>query len=103
MYEKMVVYLVVRRRGCKTIRGKDVWIIREKVGNTLRGGEESSLERRRWRRQRGKAQGRRRAAKKLLVGHVQKKIVMAEKVRPEDRNGDWSQLKKPLKTAGTKT
>ena len=58
--------------------------------------EESSSERRRWQRQRGKAQGRRRAAKILLVGHVQKKIVMVKKVRPKDQNGDWSQLKKSL-------
>ena len=53
--------------------------------------------------ERGKAQGRKRAVKNPLVGHVQKKIVMAEEVRPEEQNGDWSQLKKPLKTAGTKT
>ena len=83
MCEKMVAALVARLcRGCKTIGGKGVWKIREKVGNTLWGGEESNSERRRWRRQRGKAQGRRRAAKNLLVGHVQKKIVMVEKVQP---------------------
>ena len=103
MCEKMVADLVARWRGCKTIGGKNVWKIEEKVGDTLWGGEESCSERRRWRRQRGKAQGRRRAAKNLLVGHIQKKIVMAEKVRNEDRNKDWSQLKKPLRTAGTKT
>ena len=99
----MCADLVARQRGCKTIGRKDVWKIRKKVGNTLRGGEESSSERRKQRRQRGKAQGRRRASKNPLVGHPQKKIVIAEKVRPKDRNVDLSQLKKPLKTAGTKT
>ena len=53
--------------------------------------------------EKGKAHRRRRAAKNLLVGHVQEKIVMAEKVHPEDRNRDRSQPKKPLKTVGTKT
>ena len=48
-------------------------------------------------RRQNKAQGRRRAAKNLLVCHVQKKIMMAEKVCPEDRNIDWSQVKKPLR------
>ena len=72
MCEKMVADLVARWRGCKTIGGKNVWKIEEKVGDTLWGGEESCSERRRWRRQRGKAQGRRRAAKNLLVGHLQK-------------------------------
>ena len=40
--------------------------------------------------------------KNLLIDHVQKNIVMAEKIRSEDWNGNWSQLKRPLKIAGTK-
>ena len=103
MCEKMVADLVARRRCCKTIGGKDVWKVREKVGDTLWGGEKSGSKRRRWRRRGCKAQGRRRTAKDLLIGHVQKEIVMAEKICPEDRKGNWSQLKKPLKTAGTKS
>ena len=53
--EKMVGNLVARRRSCETIRGEDVGKFREKVGDTLRGREEISSERRirRWRR--GKA------------------------------------------------
>ena len=76
MCEKMVVDLVARRRCCKTIGGKDVWKIGKKVGDTHWGGEKSGLERRRWRRLRCKAQERRRIAKNLLIGHVQKKFVM---------------------------
>ena len=93
---------MARGRSCKTIGGEDVGKLREKVGETLWGGEEISSKRRRRQRIRGKAQGRI-AAENLLVGQVQEKIVMVEKVRPEDRNGDRSQLKKLLKTVGTKT
>ena len=95
--------MVARWRSCKTVRGEDFGKFREKVGDTLLGGEESSSERRRQWRRRGKAHRRRRAAKNLLVGLVQKKIVMAEKICPEDWDGDMNKLKKPLKTAGTKT
>ena len=42
------------------------------------------------------------AAKNLLVGQIQEKVVMAEKVHPEDWNRDRSQLKEPLKPAGAK-
>ena len=90
----MVADLVARqilRQGeeaIKPLEERTSGKIREKVRNTLRGREESNSERRRWRRQRGKAQGRRRAAVNLLVGHVQKKIVMGEKVCPKDWNGD---------------
>ena len=84
MCEKMVADLVARQCGGEAVKPSEDWASgkSEKVGNTLRGREESSLERRRRRRGRGKAQGRRRAAINLLVEHVQKKIVMAEKVRP---------------------
>ena len=44
-----------------------------------------------------------REAKNLLVGHVQQKIIMAEKIRPERRNRDRSQLEHPVKTTGSKT
>ena len=49
MCEKMVANLVARRRSGKTIGGEDIGKFREKVG------EEISLERRRKRRNRGKA------------------------------------------------
>ena len=48
--EKMVADLVSRWICCKTIRGKDVWKIGKKIGDTLWGGEKSGLERRRRRR-----------------------------------------------------
>ena len=39
--EKMVADLVSRWRCSKTIRGKDVWKIGKKIGDTLWGGEKS--------------------------------------------------------------
>ena len=59
-----------------------------------------------WRRrcQRDGRRTRRRTTENLLVGlHVEEKIMIAGKVHPEDRDGDQSQIEKPLKTAGTKT
>ena len=61
------------------------------------------MERRRWWRRIGHHHRRRRAAEKFLVGYAQEKVVVVEKIRPEDQNGDRGQLKRPLKTAGAKT
>ena len=39
----------------------------------------------------------------LLTGHVQQKIVMAEKISPKDWNRYLTQLKHPVEVTGTKT
>ena len=44
--EKMVADLVSRWRCSKTIRGKDIWKIGKKIGDTLWGGEKGGPERR---------------------------------------------------------
>ena len=55
------------------------------------GVEKGCMERRRCWRRRDQCDGRRtcsRAAENLLVGHVHEKVMMMEKIRPEDWNID---------------
>ena len=46
---------------------------------------------------------RRGQTKYYLVGYIQEKMVMAEKVCSKDGKRYWSQLKRPVKPVGTKT
>ena len=77
------------------------------VGDALRSGEKGSMETggRGWSR-RGEAdlRGTRRGWKKhSLVGYIQEKTVMMEKVCSKDGKRYWSQLKRPVKPVGAKT
>ena len=69
---------------------------KKEVGDALRSGENISME-----TERG-GQSRRDWAKKFLVGYIQEKTVVAEKIHPTDRQRDWSQLKRPVKPVGAK-
>ena len=44
MCDKMVADLVARRRCCKTTRGKDIWKIGKKSGDTVWGEGEKEKE-----------------------------------------------------------
>ena len=81
--------------------------IKEEFGDALRNGEKGSTEtggRGLSRRGEADLRGTRRGqAKPSLVGYIQERTVVAEKICIEDEQGHQSQLKRPVKHVGAKT
>ena len=105
--QKMMTDLLARIRGREPIRREEIRKLEEEVGDALRSGENGSTETRgQGQSRRGEAdrRGTRRGrAKHALVGYIQEKMVMAEKICSKDGKRHRSQLKRPVKPMGTKT
>ena len=90
MREKVMSNSVTRFRGRKTVGRDYIWKLCEEIGDTLRGGEKVSCERRWfgiWRGwQNDRRRGRRISAEHPLVGYIEQEIVVLQKVRTQDRN-----------------
>ena len=98
---------MARLRGHESIGRENIWELGEEVGDALRRGEKGSIE------TEGGGQSRRgetdlRAtrrgwSKHSLVGYIQEKMVVAEKICTKDGQRHLSQLKRPVKPVGAKT
>ena len=99
----MVLNLVERQRDCKSIEGQDIRELEQEVGDALQSGEESCPGAR-VHRKRDENHSRRtrcRLTENLLVGHIQEKVMIVEKVSTKDWDRDWSQLESPIETKHT--